>query len=266
MTVLIQQRVKEAPLCKEELSQVTVEEIEVAERDLMLGINYEMRCHHPHNAVRVLACEVEKFFNYRSKDRHTEGHNELDYCQPSNESPYDCQAFHVIHDEENSIEERALLVAQNALLFSDAPFLFPPGQIAFAAVAISLREEKDTHWLPLTLRTYLRKRFTKKTENELLCFEERVSIIVKKLLDSPIMDMKMIEMSGNILVCDRVVAEQAEELRRVFNKVSNLRISFRNLELSMQGEGRKRKLPETTLNLHQLRTHDRVVKVTPIKL
>lgn len=259
-TDLIQQKVKAAPLCRQELCYVTVDEIEVAERDLMEGLNYEMRCHHPYNAIRVLAGEVEKF-------RHRNEECKFERRRPSQSKP----SVVVIRDDEfeESVLERASMFTQNALLFSDVPFLFPPGQIAFAAVAMSMRGKNDGNGLPLTLRTYLRDRFTSKTEGELLAFEDQVSAIVDKLLQSPVMDVRMIELSQNTMVCDRVVAEQADELRRVFHKVTNIRCSPRSVQQSPIRElgSRKRlRAPELTVLSPERRLHRKYVKVTPTKL
>jgi hypothetical protein len=264
---LIQQEVKGAPLCRHELSFVTVEEIEIAEIDLMEGLNYEMRCHHPYNAVRILAAEVSRFLNLNNDI--SESRFDLEGRQPHEEMSPIRRNFNIVREDcEQEIEEVALIIAQNSLIFSDVPFLFPPGQIAFAAVAMSMDQGQDDG-LPLTLRTYLRDRFISKSEDELLVFERQVSSIVDKLRDSPIMDMKMIEMSRNAMVCDRVVAEQAEELRRVFQKVSNIRSSPRSVNIiSIRESGRsKRKVPVTsTLPSPDGRLHRKLVKVTPTKM
>lgn len=244
---------------------MTVEEIESAERDLMDGVNYELRCHHPYNAIRVLGGEVEKFLSRGDDSRRFTFGNRRE----SRESLSPRNVFDIRDEdcEEDGIQERAIMIAQNALLFSDLPFMFPPGQIAFAAVAMSIRDNHDTHGLPLTLRTYLRDRFVSKTESELLAFEDQVCTIVDKLIDSPVMDMKMIAMSKNIMVCDRIVAEQADELRRVFHKVSNLnQTSPRSVVSPIKELGRKRKGPElTALSPIHGRTYRKVVKVTPTK-
>mmetsp|Transcript_2497 Transcript_2497/g.3964 ORF Transcript_2497/g.3964 Transcript_2497/m.3964 type:complete len:233 (+) Transcript_2497:1024-1722(+) len=232
----------------------------------MDGVNYQMICYHPYNAIRVLAGEVEKFLSRGDDTRNFT----FEHRRESSESSSPRNVFDIRGEdcEENGIQERAFMVAQNALLFSDLPFVYPPGQIAFAAVAMSIREKHDTHGLPLTLRTYLRDRFVSKTEEELLSFEDQVSAIVEKLVDSPVMDMKMIAMSKNVVVCDRIVAEQANELRRVFYKVSNLnQTSPRSVVLPVKELGRKRKLPEPTLLSPTAAGHYRkVVKVTPTKL
>jgi hypothetical protein len=261
-TDLIQQRVKGAPLCRQELSYVTVEEIEAAERDLMEGINYEMICHHPYNAVRVLSGEVENFLSLGEDRRYFPFERRQKNGESSPRKVFDIRG----EDCEEGIQERAIMIAQNALLFSDLPFIFPPGHIAFAAVAMAIRKKHDAHGLPLTLRTYLRDRFVSKTEEDLLTFEDQVSNIVDKLVDSPVMDMQMIALSNNTVVCDRIMAEQAHELRRVFHKVSNLQTSPRYVVSPIKELGRrKRKLPEPTMLSPAGRLYRKLVKVTPTK-
>jgi hypothetical protein len=265
-TDLIRQTMKGAPLCREELTFVTVEEIEVAERDLMDGINYEMRCHHPFNAIRILAGEVEKFLVRDEDPRCFTFESVFERRQPVSDATSPRDVFNLCdEDVHEGIEERAMMVAQNAMLFSDVIFLYPPGQIAFAAVAMSIHDGHNSMGLPLILRTYLRDRFVSKTEDELLAFEDQVSAIADKLRTSPAMDMTMIAMSSNGLVYDRVVTEQADELRRVFLKVTNITSRAKHVEQPVCTIDRKRKFPEPTFLLQGGPSYRKVVKVTPTK-
>jgi hypothetical protein len=264
---LIQRKFQGVPLCREELPYVTVEEIEAAERDLMDGINYEMRCHHPFNAIHILAGEVEKFL-IRDEDlrffpfENVFERRRINGCQMS---PRDVYGY---SDEEfdQGIKERALLVAQNAMLFSDVIFLFPPGQIAFAAVALSLYDDHNSVGLPLTLRTYLRDRFISKSEDDLLAFEDQVVAIVGMLRESPVMDMQMIALSRNSVACDRVMVEQADELCRVFRKVTNMLSSQKSSKPTMSTFSQKRKFSESTPLSPGVTLYSKVPKVTPTKV
>lgn len=261
---MIHSRVKEEPLCNQELTFVTNEEILASEKLLLSGINYEMRCHHPYDAIRILSSEIEKFTHRDTMEPGMQPR--LEKQRPrSSASSCEVKVCNVVCDDfENSYEDDALLIAQNALIFSDAPFLFPPGQIAFAAMAIAMRKEDDTHLLPLILRNYLRERFTKKSEIELQSFEQCVSVIVQHLEDSPIMDVKMIELSKNTLICDRVVADQAKELCRVCKKVSTIRDSSTTKGVVVALEPRKR-LPELTTFDLECRTRQQSAKITPVR-
>ena len=266
-TDMIRQKVRGAPLCRDELTYVTVEEIEVAERDLMDGINYEMRCHHPFNAIRILAGDVEKFLVRDEDSLCFTFESVFERRQPVNDSSSPRGVIHICDEDfHEGIEERAMLVAQNAMLFSDVIFLYPPGQIAFAAVAMSIHDGHNSVGLPLILRTYLRDRFVSKTEDELLAFEDQVSAITDMLRNSPVMDRKMIAMSRNSLVSDRVVTEQADELRRVFLKVSRITSRAKPVEQSVCTFGKKRKFPEPTFLSPGGPSYRKVVKVTPTKL
>ena len=60
-TAVIYDKIKNAPMCRRELGFVSVAEIEDGERDLMEGINYEMRFHHPHSAISVLSSKINAF-------------------------------------------------------------------------------------------------------------------------------------------------------------------------------------------------------------
>jgi hypothetical protein len=266
-TDLIQRKVLGVPLCRDELPYVTVEEIEVAERDLLDGINYEMRCHHPFNAIRVLAAEVEKFMIRDEDPRYFTFENVFEW-RPNNGSLLSPRDVFGINDDpvDLGIEERASLVAQNSMLFSDVLFLFPPGQIAFAAVAMSIDEGHNSVGLPLILRTYLRDRFVSKTEDDLLAFEDQILAIVSMLRESPVMDMQMIGLSRNSVACDRVIVEQADELRRVFFKVSYMLSAPKPAKSTLSTFSQKRKFSESTPMSPEISTYSKVPKVTPTKM
>jgi hypothetical protein len=266
-TDLIQRKVLGVPLCRDELLYVTVEEIEVAERDLMDGINYEMRCYHPFNAIRVLAAEVEKFMIRDEDPRYFTFENVFEWRQYNGSLSSPRDVFGVNDDAVDlGIEERASLVAQNSMLFSDVLFLFPPGQIAFAAVAMSIDEDHNSVGLPLILRTYLRDRFVSKTEDDLLAFEDRILAIVSILRESPVMDMQMIGLSRNSVACDRVIVEQADELRRVFFKVSYMLSAPKPAKSTLSTFSQKRKFSESTPMSPEISTYSKVPKVTPTKM
>lgn len=266
-TDLIQRKFQGVPLCREELTYVTVEAIEAAERDLMDGINYEMRCHHPFNAIRVLAAEVEKFLIRDEDPRYFTFENVFERRQMNGGLMSPRDVFGVCDEEfDDGIEERALLVAQNAMLFSDVLFLFPPGQIAFAAVAMSIHDGHSSVGLPLILRTYLRDRFISKSEDDLLAFEDQVVAIVDMLRESPVMDMQMIALSKNSVACDRVVVEQADELCRVFRKVSKMLSSPKSAEPARRMFSQKRKFSESTPLSPNAYLYSKVPKVTPTKV
>ena len=266
-TDLIQRKVLGVPLCRDELPYVTVEEIEVAERDLMDGINYEMRCHHPFNAIRVLAAEVEKFM-IRDEDPSYFTFENVFEWRHNNGSQLSPRDVFGVKDEEVDlgIKERASLIAQNSMLFSDAPFLFPPGQIAFAAVAMSIDEGHTSVGLPLILRTYLRDRFLSKTEDDLLAFEDKILAIVDTLRESPVMDMQMIGLSRNSVAHDQVMVEQADELRRVFYKVNYVLLASKPAKSTSSTFSEKRKFSELTPMSPETSTYSKVPKVTPTKM
>lgn len=249
-----------APLCRKELSFVSIEEIEDSERDLMQGINFEMRCHHPFGAVKVLTSEIERFLANAERAR-CQSWN-MDSCRRGT-SPRSVQDFP--GHGELGLREKALLVAQSALLFSDVPFLFPPGQIAFAAVAMCMSKSKNSSCrLPSALQAYLRTRFPSKTDEELFNFEDQVCSIMDKLKASPVMDIKMISISRNAIPCDDMVAKQADELRRVFFKVSSIRTPQRRVFGNVMN--RKRKYATCYKMSPVGRDCAKIAKVTPTKL
>ena len=131
---MIERKLVGSSLGEQESYHVTVKEIEASERELMEGINYEMQCHHPYTAIRVLAKEMALFLSDYEEER--------DHCDTiqhdETASPRHVHDFDEVERQRNLFED-AIAVAQNALLFSDVPFLFSPGPIAFASIAIASR-------------------------------------------------------------------------------------------------------------------------------
>jgi hypothetical protein len=218
---------------------------------LIEGINYQMICHHPHGAIRTLAPEVAAFEGDDPEERQPPREVLLPMESPRNVFVPPGDNLMTTGDKALMIARNALMIAQNALLFSDVPFLYPPGQIAFASIAMALnmndptREQYDELIHP-SLRSYLRTRFSSRAEQELELFEENVMDIIETLLESPVMDVKMLSMSKNVDRREEVVIQQAEELRRVFCKVSSLQSKLTpKISSSPQQNHRKRKsLPD----------------------
>lgn len=242
-------------------------EIEVAERELMEGINYEMRCHHPHAAIRVLAREMSKFLAEYLPEIENE----------SSASPRRVYDFAGEDSQGRKLYERAIAVAQNALVCSDVAFKFSPGPIAFAAVAIAsrngrmaARNSKGTTLLEPVMEAFLRVRFPAEQEYDLQDFESQVSKIVHELDHSPIMDADMLALcqteEPNGSDC---VAKQMYEIRRVSSKVCTIRASReQERERSQNGRyqsPRKRMADEPLAGRVEI-IQAKIPKVTPTRL
>jgi hypothetical protein len=123
-----------------------------------------------------------------------------------------------------SLCERALAVAQSALVYSDIHFLFPPDQIAFAAVAIALEGNCYGGRMGTGMRSYFRMRFPQKSEEELRNFERDITSIICNLTSCPAIDLNKFWRSA--LHSSRRSAQiKAGEVRHVFAIVSSIRIS-----------------------------------------
>jgi hypothetical protein len=152
-TAFVEQKIAQSSLAKQESYYVSANDIEVGERELMEGLNYEMRCHHPHAAIRVLAKEMSTFLSEACEspqeccsDGSEEGRNPLDEIA----SPRHVGSFSDEHNWRN-LYERSIAVAQHALIFSDVSFLSCPGPLAFAAVAIAARNGRSQLEMPREL-------------------------------------------------------------------------------------------------------------------
>mmetsp|Transcript_21694 Transcript_21694/g.30611 ORF Transcript_21694/g.30611 Transcript_21694/m.30611 type:complete len:173 (+) Transcript_21694:503-1021(+) len=163
-------------------------------------------------------------------------------------------------------------IVQKALLFSDVPFLFSPGKIAFAAIRIAQREADSARFSRVTMEDYLRIRFPGRSNQELMCFGDDVSQIICMLEDNKTMGVgpqgeRTRRSTGKK---QPTLASHADELRKVLEKVNHPRhrIGGENVETNHQQEKvKKRKFglrctsndcPDNTTPCHF-----KIPKVTP---
>jgi hypothetical protein len=196
-------------LCKEELRAVTIPEIEEAERALLQGCDYRLRCHHPYGAIKVLASDISNYLMdsaFEQEGRFLDGASE-NHLFPGL----------------STLCERALSVAQSALVYSDVNFLFPPGQIAFAALAVALDGYGYGDKLGGGMRDYLAMRFRNKSVQERSEFESQVGKIVSLWEDCSGIDLNKFAPSWYFGRVENEAENQASELRRVFHVASRIR-------------------------------------------
>jgi hypothetical protein len=238
-------RAQNDPLCGDELRAVTIEEIEAAERALMEGCDYRLRSHQPYGAIKVLVSDVASFimesqennttittdYSLDNKNCDDDGHTTSPRSVMYEQQHDDHDDHHIGLD---TLCERALSVAQTALVYSDINFLFPPGQIAFAAVALAL----DGHTSPSTttnntcnnrlgekMREYLCARFSQKSSKELSEYEKQVSKIITNLENCPAIDLEMFSplWQYHQRRYARTAERQAIKIRRAIFTASRLR-------------------------------------------
>jgi hypothetical protein len=195
---------------------VSVEEIEEAERALLEGLDFRLRCHHPYGAIKVLASDIiyhimegmGQCSDYSRADSKHGG-----YQSPRSVTYYGAQSGLRL----GTVCDRALAVAQAALVYSDVCFIFPPGQIAFAAVAIAVEGRVGR-----TMHEYLKKRFPQKTREECDHFEDEVTRIVALVANCPSIDMNKFS-SPMQRKSRRTTAHQAAQIRRAFSLAADIR-------------------------------------------
>ena len=190
-TICIYREARTTPLYGSELRAISVEEIEAAERTLLEGLNYEMMCFHPTDAVRLLASDLS------------------DYFASSCDGPVAEYAYHLGED----VHARAQAVCYRALICSDAPFLYAPGKIAFAAAKIALKSIDCEGLSGEEMEDFLLCRFPDYSAGELGAFEEEVDEIVHFLHDCPAMELSRRPQSS---------WNEAEELLQVLVKLANM--------------------------------------------
>jgi hypothetical protein len=218
-TSVVNQKASNAPLCRDELRAVSIEEIEEAERDLLQGLNFQLRCHLPYGAIRVLASDITNYLA-SSGEHHRAKRAAFQYGYRSPTSVQDCYS----EERVASLCERAIAVAQSALVYSDINFLFPPGQIAFAAVAVALEGNDYGGRLGSAMRSYLRMRFPQKNEDELCSFECEVTNIICNLANCPEIDLdKFCSGSSRRRRVSRCAEYRAADVHRVFAVAAGIR-------------------------------------------
>ena len=208
-TSIINLKAHKTSLCREELRAVSIEEIEEGERNLLAGLDFRLRCHHPYGAIRVLSGEIARSIS--------EGIKRASF--PSNGQYFESArgTQDIFSDERlDTAGERALAVAQAALVYSDVNFLYPPGKIAFAAVAIALEGKARGGCLGLLMRNYLRTRFPQKTVEELSTFEMDVVDIMYEIEACPEIDLLKFFSPVHRSFSSKA-KHQASEIRRVFS-------------------------------------------------
>mmetsp|Transcript_23640 Transcript_23640/g.55997 ORF Transcript_23640/g.55997 Transcript_23640/m.55997 type:complete len:495 (+) Transcript_23640:97-1581(+) len=205
-TLVVEMRASNDPLSMDELRAVSIQEIEVAERALLEGCDYRLRSHHPYGAIKVLASDVTSYFMKPQQRRFVPKTLCLTENVNVHASPRSVACDAVTqpqyldgHSGLDSLCERALSIAQSALVYSDVNFLFPPGQIAFATVALALDshaynnddESPTCNRLGTMMREYMCARFSQKSAEELLEYEEEVSKIIASLENCSAIDLEM---------------------------------------------------------------------------
>jgi hypothetical protein len=214
------------------LHSVSITDIETAERDLMEALNYEFRCHHPDPSIRFLTMDIAHFLSEKKhpalqvhlrdpRDCYHSGCSErFGSMRRSSASGGQQEGGCGYVDYAVELAETAAEVAQRALIFSDIPFLYAPGHIAFAIVSIAMESVEMSGHMGDDMQDYLVSRHgIMNSEEEILAFSREVSKIIAALIKCPHMDLLPTAGQG-----PRIVEQRAEELRRVLFAVSDLRM------------------------------------------
>lgn len=179
----------------------------------MQGLDYRLRCHHPYGAIKRLSAEIAESLR-GTHPKETERYGYRSSWSNSRE----------LYNEEllETLCDRAIAVAQSALVYSDVNFLLAPGKIAFAAVAIALEDFDHCGQLGPRMTDFLRMRFPQKKETELSDFGLEVSRIIVAIARAPGIDIKQFSIRPNSRQ-SMAMQMHAMEIRRVFSLVARLR-------------------------------------------
>jgi hypothetical protein len=203
----------------------------------MEGLNYEFRLHHPYSAMHALALDFTTFTSKHNNDADSA----------------------TVDDQVEELLERASAIVQRASIFSDVHFLFAPGHIGFAVVAIALGGAEDG-CISDDLHQYLCDRFSRKPRSELDDFLNIVSRIVRTLYRCQLMDLASTDRPTR-----QVVAQRAEVMKLALGRVASLRLHLHHRRTSLgPGSSRKRSRVELDFTPPRRRLTRVSAKVTPV--
>jgi hypothetical protein len=216
-TALIQLRVQNAPLCCKELRAVRVAEIEYAERLLMEGLNYEFRCYHPGEVIENIFANISIQPNHDSIG--TSNRGDVSPRSTTNHYENDDSSTCDSNDKDHLLL-KALDVAKSAEIFTDAPFLLSPSDIAFAITAIVTGAYcSEGYWIASKLAKLYEDLYPEKSQEQLDMFIQTVRCIIRTLLNCSYLDLQPRGETGTDFVMQR-----AEELRRAMGEVASMRL------------------------------------------
>lgn len=234
----------------------------------MEGVNFQFICHHPDHMIEHLLADIIDFmgdqkhlaFSLRSID-----------CKDTRscESPRGVASLpHQSYEKPDEMLDNVMDAVNQTLIFSDAPFFFSPEAIAYAIVCIETGSFHPDGHMGDDMQSYLITRYPFKSEDEILDFSRDVGRAIACLLNCD--DLDLIpgkRRSGS------VIAQRAEELRRVLVQVADLRI-LRQMDHMNYSQSRSRKRrrvygfasgyhPATAATGKQYSYQRKMAKITP---
>ena len=212
-------------------------QIEEGERELMEGVNYEFLCHHPDDMIQDLLADV---IDFMGEQQHLglsvdlrEPQQEARNC----ESPRGVEANLDSYEHPDDMMENVMDAVNQTLVFSDAPFMFSPESIAYAILCIETRSFEENGHMGDVMQSYVVTRFPFKSEEEILTFSREIGNAIEFLLGSRDMDL----LPGKRRASN-VIAQRAEDLRRVLMQVSDLRLFYQMSQVDhLRSSRRKRR-------------------------
>lgn len=217
--------VQHAPLCRQELCAVPVEDIEVYERILMEGVNYEFRCHHPNETLHALASSLFTHLSNADHGNDTRDPVEGCYCdqgagERSPRGTLEHSDFSLPYTDETL--EQALELSQLATIFSDVLFLCEPDHTALAIMSLVRGSVTDEGGLDAAVIEFIRVHYPAYSDEERKRAVLMVNAALGFLLQCPLLNLR--RSSPNAWQDPMVVSRRADALRHVLGKVSHLRI------------------------------------------
>lgn len=233
----------------------------------MEGVNYEFMCHHPDDTIQDLLADV---IDFMGEQQHLGFAIDFgDAKEPrSCDSPRSVEAAPQRLEHPDEMMENVMDAVNQTLIFSDAPFFFSPESIAYAITCIEMGSYDEDGNMGDSMQSYLITRNPFKSEDEILEFSREVGNAVACLLNSQDLDLVPGKRRSS-----NVIAQRAEDLRRVLIQVADLRV-FYQMQLSEQTHSSDRKRrrtygytpgyrPAAATGKQQQHVYRKMAKITP---
>ncbi|GKY98699.1 hypothetical protein MPSEU_000826200 [Mayamaea pseudoterrestris] len=191
-----------SPLLCQELSYVTISQIESAEKILMEGLNYEFINHHANVTLRNVARELSKWSSDATAtiDPNTKS--------LSNDALHRSTSDHIL--------VHLLEMETRTLMCTDSAFLYAPATLGLAIATVALGSIDNRRCNVEFMQDYLVAQFPLKSEDELVKLYREVNSAAIMLLSNPLLSHSAIyTLNDNGVVSNASIETALSKKRRL---------------------------------------------------
>lgn len=186
----------------------------------MEGVNYQFMCHHPDDMIQDLLADTADFMGEQKHlNLSLDSVDQVDVR--SCDSPRGVDSSIHTYEKPDDMFENVMDAVNQTLVFCDAPFICSPESIAYAIICIETGSFHPGGHMGDDMQSYLITRYPFKSEDEILDFSRQVGRAIACLLECKDLDLVPGKSRPG-----PVIAQRAEELRRVLVQVADLRLLY----------------------------------------